>query len=860
MISNHDATRDGVANATHWADRIAMRTSGPQVINDSKTPSGPVHIGALRGVILHDDINRALRDLGRNVRFLYGADDFDPLDNVPPGQPLDLLEPYIGRPLCHTPAPAGEGIYSEFFMNDFVSVFEPLGVTAEIYKTSDLYRSGRFNETIERCLQQRHAVREVYFEASGSVKDGEWHPFHVICERCGKLATTVIYNFNGVEVRYRCRAALVPWARGCGYHGSVSPFDGAGKLPWKLEWLAKWQTLGVNIEGAGKDHTVAGGSRDVANALYRRLYGEEPPIDVPYEFWLSRQRKMSTSKGVGIGCRELAKLLPPEILRFLVLRTRPSSTIEFSPEGDAIPRLFDEYDRYVRAALGGDAAARRLLALCQLPTVEPPAVGFAPKFAHLAVLAQTPSVHLAERLALLKGDKLTAVELTAAHDRLRYVHAWLEDAAPATARFVLQAGIPPRVGELSDSQVRFLAALSHHLCEPSYTTGEDLHGLLHDQAELVHLSKQAAFQAIYIALLGRDSGPRAGALLAALDRAFVVERLEAITNGWRLQAVPRKASAMPTDIFQIAAPVTEAFPEIKVGVAVIRGVCVKRESPDLKALEVAVLKATRERLQGQDIGQLPLVQAYREIYRKFGVNPGSRRPSAEALLRRALDPTKALSRINTVVDAYNLTSIEVQLPMAAYDSDQVATPVLLRFAEAGEPFRGIGQEQAEPLACGEMVYADQRRVICRDWNYRDSDESKVTTDSTNLLVFVDGCAAVSRAELASALSIVCERIIAFNGGTIHDQAVLPAEMHRQIASTSSELAAHWLPGGRQAAPPAPPAPTHSADRRAPSTPSHSTASPDVPAAPGWPTPPAPAAPAAGRSAPPVPDRDSLRTP
>ncbi len=44
-----------------WADELAARVSGPQVVNDSKTPSGTVHVGSLRGPVILDVITRALR-------------------------------------------------------------------------------------------------------------------------------------------------------------------------------------------------------------------------------------------------------------------------------------------------------------------------------------------------------------------------------------------------------------------------------------------------------------------------------------------------------------------------------------------------------------------------------------------------------------------------------------------------------------------------------------------------------------------------------------------------------------------------------------------------------------------------------
>jgi lysyl-tRNA synthetase class 1 len=44
----------------YWADELAAAVSGPQIVNDSKSPSGTVHVGSLRGVVLHDAIHRAL--------------------------------------------------------------------------------------------------------------------------------------------------------------------------------------------------------------------------------------------------------------------------------------------------------------------------------------------------------------------------------------------------------------------------------------------------------------------------------------------------------------------------------------------------------------------------------------------------------------------------------------------------------------------------------------------------------------------------------------------------------------------------------------------------------------------------------
>ena len=74
-----------------WADQIARRVVEKR--GEKKrytcaagiTPSGTIHIGNFREMITTDIVLRALRDLGKNVRYVYSWDDFDRLRKVPAG-------------------------------------------------------------------------------------------------------------------------------------------------------------------------------------------------------------------------------------------------------------------------------------------------------------------------------------------------------------------------------------------------------------------------------------------------------------------------------------------------------------------------------------------------------------------------------------------------------------------------------------------------------------------------------------------------------------------------------------------------------------------------------------------------------
>ena len=87
-------------------DILKTRPGDRYVVNDAWSPSGPAHVGSLRGVVLHDSLVRGLRDAGREVRFLYGFDDYDPVDGVPASAPPDFSR-YLGMPQSEVPSPAG---------------------------------------------------------------------------------------------------------------------------------------------------------------------------------------------------------------------------------------------------------------------------------------------------------------------------------------------------------------------------------------------------------------------------------------------------------------------------------------------------------------------------------------------------------------------------------------------------------------------------------------------------------------------------------------------------------------------------------------------------------------------------------
>jgi len=524
-----------------WADELAQRVAdrGPQVVNDSKTPSGTVHVGSLRGPVILDTIVRALRANGIETTFLYGVDDLDPMDAQALLTP-DAVEREMGRPLAHVADQADDGhaSYARHHAGIFIDIFAGLGIHPDrYYWMSDIYPTGDMDPFIRTALDRAATVRDIYRRVANVQHPETWHPVSVICPSCGKVGTTIVSQWDGERVFYECRPDLVTWATGCGASGWTTPFGGTAKLPWNLEWAAQWSLFGVTIEPGGKDLSTAGGSRDRSDAIAREVFEREPPLNLAYEFLNIGGKKMSTSKGRGAAAHAIADVVPPEQLRFLFLRPRPNQAIDFDPDGtDQIPRLFDEFDRFAAATAGrpvrgelppGHRATFRYALLDPAADVEAEAAAFRIAFDRVAMFIEgSRRVDPLARAATEKGAPLTDREQAILEERIRAAERWLETYAPPGRWPGVQPELPPAADELTDDQRRFLQAVADRAEAVRPATGDGWQTLVFEAAtETAIAPKRAAFEAIYRAFGGVPNGPRAGWILADEPFEFVVSRL-----------------------------------------------------------------------------------------------------------------------------------------------------------------------------------------------------------------------------------------------------------------------------------------------------------------------------------------------
>jgi lysyl-tRNA synthetase class 1 len=515
-----------------WADRIAREIVEKQqpgtdqvlLIRDEKTLSGRVHIGSMRGVAIHGLVGEVLTEMGVKNEYRFELNDFDPFDSIPPFLDQERFKEHLGKPLYTVPSPV-EGFenFADYFGKEFVAVHKKAGFFPSYYKATELYQSGKMDPFIKLSLERAADIRRILKEVSGSQKPDTWLPVSIICENCGKMMTTRSTDYDGETVGYTCDIGpdeTVP----CGHKGRVSPYGGNTKLFWKADWAAKWCALNVDIEGAGKDHSTKGGSRDVAKHISKEVFNREAPFDIPYEFFLTGGKKMSSSKGRGSSAHDMGELFPTRVLRLALLGKDINQQIDIDPAGDAIPRTYDWHDELAEAVRNGVTDDfTRLYELTKLP--EERAGSEAPwllRFSQVAFITQMPHISLQSEAEAVKGSPLTDEEQTLMDERESYAKFWLSNYAPEEYKYQLQDTLP-RV-ELGEKQREALTKLTEYLAEKR--SGEEIQTRLHELKTEIGIKPQELFSALYKIFLNRDSGPKIGWFLSVLPHDFVLSRIE----------------------------------------------------------------------------------------------------------------------------------------------------------------------------------------------------------------------------------------------------------------------------------------------------------------------------------------------
>lgn len=163
-----------------------------------------------------------------------------------------------------------------------------------------------------------------------------------------------------------------------------------------------------------------------------------------------------------------------------------------------------------------------------------------------------------------------------------------------------------------------------------------------------------------------------------------------------------------------------------------------------------------EKLGGLNLSKNSILEAYRELHEISKVDFP---PPAEGLIQLIKEKGR-LPNISTVVDSYNIVSVETLLSIGAHNLDKIKGNLVIKFAEGNEHYVPLGNSELQKVNEGEYVCVDEEKVIC--WlDIRQCEETRITKETKNYLIYIQGNKNTSEEYLQNALNRVIENQVRF---------------------------------------------------------------------------------------------------
>lgn len=515
-----------------WADEIARELvkenpgKNKFTVASGISPSGPVHMGNLREIITSFFVAKGLRDLGKEVRFIYSWDEFDRLRKVPAGVDESYAK-YIGMPYAKVPDPFGDchQSYASHFETPVIEALKVLGIEVEFLFQAQKYQAGEYAEGVIKAQQNRKEIYDIEYSFKTQAPDlkerENFYPIQIYCTVCGKDTTKVTgSNDDCTVLDYECK---------CGHIGIVDlKKDFNVKLPWKVDWPMRWKHEGVDFEPGGRDHSSEGGSYQVSSVIARKIYGIEPPKYRMYDFvhLKGQTTKISSSKGTDLVPEIMLQVYTPEVLLWLYTRFLPEKSFDLALDSDVL-RVYHEFDRMYAKYKDGtaDEIEKRIMehSLAGKPAnFEPVSASLIASFAPIVNF----DIDLLVEVMNKCGEKVTKQQVAERFEKIKF---WMENYCPDQIVKLLPQKNYAFHDELNDEECGWLKKLCDELKSKDLSL-EEMQTLLYEIPKIDGVADKAKqkrfFEVVYNLLVGKDRGPRLYLFLTAVEKNKLLNLLE----------------------------------------------------------------------------------------------------------------------------------------------------------------------------------------------------------------------------------------------------------------------------------------------------------------------------------------------
>ncbi len=529
-----------------WVDKVVdllkEKKVKKHVVHGMWTPSGHFHIGNSRAELLIPGfVHQNLKINGLKSEHNFIIDDFDDFDKIPSGLEVkkEDFEPYLGKPLREVPSPIeGFSSWADYFAKDLTSIIEEFGLKPNILSSYDSYKKGLYDSTIKTVLNKSEEIRKIWNDITNSEKPKRWIPVMIVCENCGKSSTTKVTSWNGKEVEYICNQDR-DYTNGCKHKGKVRPEKGRAKLPWRIHWPATWKVYGTTFETAGKDHFAAGSSVQTGHAFCKQIFSSEPPLQIPTEFLLVDNAKLSGSTGNTISLKDWLEFAEPELLRFMMASYKPQTVINFDLHTNKFFLLADRYEEAEKAFFEKkdkkEKREKQLTEIYKFSRIRdiPDKMPVQLNYSNAAMIVQTfPDKPLKELIDILHSHSWIHRKTLSTFDkdrllkRLELSKKWLEKYASEDVKFTVQEEVPKEL-KLSSKEKEALHLIVKALKEKEWKQ-KDLFEEFYNICKKTGIKNTDFFRAAYNVLLNKDRGPKLAPFILTLGKEKVIELFEKV--------------------------------------------------------------------------------------------------------------------------------------------------------------------------------------------------------------------------------------------------------------------------------------------------------------------------------------------
>jgi len=197
----------------------------------------------------------------------------------------------------------------------------------------------------------------------------------------------------------------------------------------------------------------------------------------------------------------------------------------------------------------------------------------------------------------------------------------------------------------------------------------------------------------------------------------------------------------------------DRFPKFKRGLIIVSHV----ENALSDETISKILNAEIEERTGANLLDHEYVKAWDSVYTNLGVNPNKFPPSIKSLLKRVVKSGR-FPFINSIVALFNYVSLAYLIPCGGDDTDRIEGNLRLGISKGNEIFVPLGSTASETPVPGEVIYFDDKtlNVMCRRWNWRNGDFTKIQESTTRLVINIDGIDLVPRSVIEKARDELAE--------------------------------------------------------------------------------------------------------